>query len=100
MMTAHASVVRDAAGLSRLEQELQAARPRAPISRTDIEDIALTLTARAVVAAAVERRETRGCHHRGDFLDTDPAQARSTSVRLAPDGRVLVDAPVPAGACG
>ena len=100
VMTAHASVVRDPAGLIRLERELQAARPRAPISRADTEDIALTLTARAVVAGALQRRETRGCHHRGDLPDTDPAQARSTIARLTADGRVLVDAPVPAGACG
>ena len=99
-MTAHASVVRDADGLTRLAQELQAAPPRAPLSRADTEDVALTMTARAVVAGALARCETRGCHHRGDFPDTDAAQARSVSARLASDGRVLVDAPVPAGACG
>jgi L-aspartate oxidase len=100
IMTAHASVVRNADGLTRLAQELQAAPPRAPLSRADTEDVALTMTARAVVAAALARCETRGCHHRTDFRGTDPVQARSITARLASDRRVLVDAPVPAGACG
>ena len=33
-------------------------------SRRDFEDAALTLTARAVAAAALARTESRGCHHR------------------------------------
>jgi len=70
------------------------------LSGADTEDVALTMTARAVVAGALARCETRGCHHRSDFPDTDSAQARSTTARQASDGRVLVDAPVPAGACG
>ena len=100
VMSAHASVVRDADGLALLESELRAAPPRVPLTNADAEDIALTVTARAVVAAALARAETRGCHHRGDQPDTDPAQARSVTARLASDGRVVVDAPVPAGACG
>jgi L-aspartate oxidase len=100
MMTVHASVVRNADGLNQLESELTAARPHVVRSRADIEDVALTLTARAVVAAALARCETRGCHHRGDCPDTDPAQARSNTVRMLADGRVVVDAPVPAGVGG
>jgi L-aspartate oxidase len=87
LMAADASVVRDGAGLSRLIGELAAAPTRVADSRADIEDIALTMTARAVAAAALARTETRGCHHRADHPDTDPAQARS------------VGAPVPVGAC-
>lgn len=86
-MSRHASVVRDGAGLRRLVEELDQARPRVVVSRADAEDIALTATARAVAAAALARTETRGCHHRADYPDPDPAQARS------------VDAPVAAGAC-
>ncbi len=100
-MTAHASVVRDAEGLRRLERELQAAPARSARTRFDTDDIALTMTARAVVAGALARSETRGCHHRRDHLDTDPAQARSIAVRLASESRVVADQPVPvaAGAC-
>jgi L-aspartate oxidase len=46
-------------------------------SRSDFEDVALTTTARAVAAAALARTESRGCHHRSDYPDTDQAQARS-----------------------
>ena len=100
LMSAHASVVRDAHGLTELEQRLEVAPACAARSRSAIEDIALTVTARAVAAAALARSETRGCHHRADYPYTDPAQAQSISVRLAPDGGVVVNAPVPAGACG
>ncbi|MGG1909124.1 hypothetical protein AB1285_18680 [Microbacterium sp. NRRL B-14842] len=33
---------------------------------------ASALAARATLEAARERRETRGCHNRSDFPDTDP----------------------------
>jgi L-aspartate oxidase len=99
LMTTHASVVRDADGLDRVEWGLRAAPARAARARADTDDIALTMTARAVVAGALARCETRGCHRRHDHPDTDPSQARSITVRLA-EGRVVVDAPVPAGACG
>ena len=57
---------------------------------------ALTATAGAVVAAALARTESRGCHHRGDFPDTDPAQVRSTVVRDVDEHPVVG---VPAVAC-
>ncbi len=76
-MTRHASVVRDGEGLHRLAQELDVAIPRDLNSRADFEDVALTTTAGAVAAAALARTESRGCHHRSDFPDIDPALARS-----------------------
>jgi L-aspartate oxidase len=45
----------------------------------------LTLTARAVAAAALARDESRGCHHRAESLRAMPDQARSIVVRLAGD---------------
>ncbi len=56
---------------------------RALRDRTALEDTALTATAVAVVAAALERTESRGCHHRSDYPDTDPAMAVSTVTRPA-----------------
>jgi L-aspartate oxidase len=76
-MARDASVVRDGDGLRRLVQVLDAATPRDLNSRTDFEDVALTAAAGAVAAAALARTESRGCHHRSDFPDTDPALARS-----------------------
>jgi L-aspartate oxidase len=76
-MARDASVVRDGDGLRRLVQVLDAATPRDLNSRTDFEDVALTAAAGAVAAAALARTESRGCHHRSDFPDTEPALARS-----------------------
>ena len=92
-MTRWASVVRDADGLNLIIDELACAAPRAMLTRAGVEDVALTLSARAVAVAALARTETRGCHHRGDFPDTDPAQAVPVRVHGTDDGRVAVVEP-------
>ncbi|PND56999.1 L-aspartate oxidase [Mycobacterium sp. ENV421] len=79
-MTQWASVVRDATGLHQLTEILAEATPVRMTTRTATEDVALTTTARAVAAAALARTESRGCHHRGDHPDTDPAQAFSRTL--------------------
>ncbi|MFO7166233.1 MAG: L-aspartate oxidase, partial [Mycolicibacterium hassiacum] len=76
-MSRHAAVVRDESGLAELAGELDAAEPRKLNTRNDFEDAALTCVAAVVVAAARERTESRGCHHRSDYPETDPAQAVS-----------------------
>lgn len=92
-MSRDASVVRDAAGLNRLSDKLSRARARAVAGRRDFEDVALTLTARAVTAAALARTESRGCHHRAEYADAAPEQARGGVLRLADDqSSVLVEA--------
>lgn len=82
-MSRYASVVRDGEGLHRLTVELDSAAPRVLDSRSSFEDAALTATARAVSASAVARTESRGCHHRADFPDTDPALAHSLVLEAA-----------------
>jgi L-aspartate oxidase len=72
----------DAAGLSRNGDDLTAAATRLASWRTptvsdakSAEDANLLVVARAVVASALARQESRGGHYRTDFPDTDPAQA-------------------------
>lgn len=95
-MTRNASVIRDADGLARLTATLADAPTRSLAGRADFEDAALTMTARAVAAAATARTETRGCHHRGDHPDIDPARAVSILVR-ADDAALTVETPVAVG---
>jgi L-aspartate oxidase len=92
-MTRDASVVRDAAGLNRLCAKLSEARVRTVAGRGDFEDVALTMAARAVTAAALARNESRGCHHRAEYPDAAPEQPRSSVLRLADDqNSVFVEA--------
>ncbi len=79
-MTEFASVVRDASGLEKLTDILAEATPTRMTTRAAAEDVALTVTARAVAAAALARTESRGCHHRGDHPEPDPAQAFSRTL--------------------
>lgn len=81
-MTEHAGVVRDEAGLLRGLAELDAIEARTADAgvHPDIagfQDLAhafdLKSAARATIEAALERRETRGCHNRSDYPDLDPA---------------------------
>lgn len=92
-MSRHASVVRDAAGLHSLAGSLATARIRTALHRRDFEDAALTATAHVIAAAALDRAETRGCHHRSDHPDADPVRAVSTTVRLDHTGTPVVSQP-------
>lgn len=85
-MTAHASLGRDAAGLDGLATVLAAAPERVVTDRRGHEDANLTVVARALVAAAAARLESRGCHMRTDHPAIDGQLGRSTAVRLDPDG--------------
>jgi L-aspartate oxidase len=91
-MSRDASVVRDADGLRRLTGTLSAAPVRAMFTHVDLEDAALTVTARAVAVAALARDESRGCHHRAEYPDATLAEARSIVVRLADDDSAQADA--------
>ena len=77
----------DAAGLSRNAVDLtEALRElgtwRAPgvTDAKSAENANLLLVARAVVASALARQESRGGHFRTDFPDTDPSKAVHSAV--------------------
>ncbi|PWV70608.1 L-aspartate oxidase [Nocardia neocaledoniensis] len=123
-MTAHASVVRDGAGLATALARIEAARTAgapldavanpapgdgtgrhgfdAALTLRRIEDAALTLTARALLVAAADRAESRGCHTRAEYPRPVEDRRHSTAVRWAADGTLAlaaVDAvAVPTGA--
>ncbi|RAX48781.1 succinate dehydrogenase [Arthrobacter sp. AQ5-05] len=85
MMTDHAGVVRDEegllAGLAKLdsiEERMEHVGIHPDIA--GFQDLAhafdlmgSALAARATLEAAIERRETRGCHNRSDYPETDPS---------------------------
>ncbi|QTG81556.1 L-aspartate oxidase [Arthrobacter crystallopoietes] len=85
LMTEHAGVVRTGQGLQEGLHKLAALEERARhvTAHPDIagfDDLAHAydllgslLAARATLECALQRRETRGCHNRADFPQTDPA---------------------------
>ncbi|RPF30440.1 FAD-binding protein [Streptomyces sp. TLI_185] len=84
LMTEHAGVVRDEAGLCAglaglAEIEARAEHVGVHIDIGGFQELAYAydfrsavLAARATLECAVERRETRGSHHRSDYPDVDP----------------------------
>lgn len=87
-MTENASVVRDAEGLARAAKTLAQAEYLLTTTIDALEDAALTLTGQALVLSAAARTESRGCHTRNDFPDTDDSQRRSIAVRMGDDGEL------------
>ena len=73
-MTAHAGVIRSAAGLTELSASLDAAaRPLSgAASPSALEDANLLQLARALAATAARREESRGAHYRSDAPEALP----------------------------
>lgn len=78
------------------EDAIEAATVTRPLwTRAAVEDAALTLTARVILAAATERTESRGCHLRSDHPERDDAGWRhSLRVRLDVAGQPILVAPL------
>ncbi|MBF6205877.1 L-aspartate oxidase [Streptomyces gardneri] len=100
LMTTHASVVRDRAGLAEALKRLDDVVTRRDTNTTlthpiaGIEDAALTLAARTLLLAALARTESRGCHTRSDHPDAVPELRHGLPIRLNNDG-VPEYAPIP-----
>src|SRR5690606_13240686 len=75
LMWSAAGLSRDAAGLRDAVAILGRWAAPAPTDAKGAEDANLLLVARAVVASALVRTESRGGHFRRDFPATDPALA-------------------------
>jgi L-aspartate oxidase len=75
-----AGLSRNAADLGEAFAELSTWRGPDVTDAKSAEDANLLLVARAVVASALARQESRGGHFRSDFPDTDPAKAVHSSV--------------------
>ena len=80
VLTAYAGIRRDAAGLATAHDAL-----------AELGDGPLATVARAVVAGAAARTESRGCHWRADYPDSSTAWLRPVVVRLGTDGRPCVE---------
>ncbi|MGH3622749.1 MAG: L-aspartate oxidase, partial [Sciscionella sp.] len=91
-MSAHAGIGRDGSGLDSAVRELASFAIVRPLwTKVAAENAALTLVAESLLLAAAERTESRGCHVRTDWPDTDDiGWRRSLPVRLDVSGRPFV----------
>ncbi|GAA2355715.1 L-aspartate oxidase [Saccharopolyspora halophila] len=90
-MSRHASIGRSEEGLAAAAGTLDRSAIVRPMSSARaVADASLTLTAQALLAAARQRTESRGCHRRSDFPETDDLRRlRSTGLRLDASGWLI-----------
>ncbi|OXM60349.1 L-aspartate oxidase [Amycolatopsis vastitatis] len=96
VMSRYAAIGRDADGLAATGSVLDLSVQDSPLwTHAAVEDAALTVVAQALLAAAVRRTESRGCHVRSDFPSRDDGWRRSQHIRLSPSGQPVLADPIP-----
>jgi L-aspartate oxidase len=96
VMSRYAAIGRDADGLAAAGSVLDLSAQDSPLwTHAAVEDAALTVVAQALLAAAVRRTESRGCHVRSDFPSLDDGWRRSQLIRLSPSGQPVLADPIP-----
>lgn len=96
LMSAEAGIGRDAAGLSRAVSAFDSAafdsasRHTHKLTRASVEAANLALASTALLTAALERTESRGCHVRTDFPERSSGRPTSILVRLH-DSRLITE---------
>jgi L-aspartate oxidase len=75
-----AGLLRDAAGLSTVQRELERLRVAPAAQRSSLELANLHAVAELIVLSALAREESRGAHYRNDFPKRDDAQFAKHSV--------------------
>ncbi|NBH08495.1 L-aspartate oxidase, partial [Amycolatopsis sp. SID8362] len=96
VMSRYAAIGRDADGLAAAGSVLDLSLSDTPLwTHAGVEDAALTVVAQALLAAAVRRTESRGCHVRSDFPERDGNWRRSQLIRLSPSGQPVLADPIP-----
>ncbi|SDP43988.1 L-aspartate oxidase [Actinopolyspora xinjiangensis] len=95
LMSRHAGIGRHADGLREARSGLDTAAVVRPLrTREAVEDAALGLTAHALLAAASDRTESRGCHRRYDHPATDDLRwRRPNPLRLDVSGWLIRSTP-------
>lgn len=96
LMSRYAGIGRDAEGMAVAGSVLDVSTKDTPLWTVGaVEDAALTLVARALLAAANTRTESRGCHVRHDHPERDDRLwMRSQTVRLNPSGQPVLTDPI------
>jgi L-aspartate oxidase len=89
-----AGVLRDETGLSVLLKSLDDCPSHdRVVTRADLEATNIYSLGVVLAASALARTESRGCHRRADYPNTEPGWQRHTLAKLGTDGDLVIHSP-------